>query len=177
MKASSSDGPTMKHVPILLFLSATCAWGQSAIEHHAWQDAGSFEPDSRTAMSITGPITLSGNPDYAVPGSVMTMTFNNGRQVELTSVGASWRNWSVVDNEKYTAEVFQFDQDPGELLNGNRLCGSGDGTTPLYAVFLEQSVLGLPPSLGMAIFQSVEPPQDINSPGLCGTFSYSIPDE
>lgn len=144
------------------------------MEHHAWQDAGLFEPESRTASAITGAITLSGNAEFAVPGSVMTMSFGNGRQVKLTSVGASWRKWTVVDDANYTAEVFQLEQDPGELLNGNRLCGGKEDGSSLYAVFVEQGVPGLPPSLGMAVFQSLEPPKDIDSPGLCGTFSYTI---
>jgi len=67
------------------------AAAQAAPEHHIWQDKGSFEPMSRTAEAITGPIKLSGNPNFATPGSKMTLSFGNGNAVELTSVGASWR--------------------------------------------------------------------------------------
>lgn len=160
-------------VQIAAIFIATSAGAQSAIEHHAWQNAASFPPLSRTAAAITGKITLSGNAEFAVEGSSMTLTFGNGAAVDLTSVGASWRTWDMT-GEKQTAEVFKLAGHPGELENGNTLCGGETAGENLYAVFFEQSLFDLPPSLGLAIFQSVEPPFDINSSGLCGTFSYTI---
>ena len=157
----------------LLFLSSP-AFAQSAIERHVWQDARSFAPISRTAGAITGAITLSGNPEFATEGSTMRMSFGNGALVDLVSEGASWRAWDLDGQRKQTAEVFRLSGDPGSLQNGNTLCGGGDPEQELFVVFYEQSLFGGDPSLTMVVFQSAEPPFDINSPGLCGTFTYEI---
>lgn len=166
----------MRHflfLPVLLVLP--CAvFAQSAIERHVWQDARSFAPYSRTAATITGEIALSGNDAFATEGSTMSISFGNGASVDLTSEGASWRTWDVGGQGKQTAEVFRLSDDPGSLQNGNTLCGDGDPAQGLFAVFHEQSLFGGDPSLTMAVFQSGEPPFDINSPGLCGTYSYEI---
>jgi hypothetical protein len=166
----------MRHflfLPILLVLP--CAvFAQSAIERHVWQDARSFAPYSRTAAAITGEIALSGNDAFATEGSTMSISFGNGASVDLTSEGASWRTWDVGGQGKQTAEVFRLSDDPGSLQNGNTLCGDGDSAQGLFAVFHEQSLFGGDPTMTMAVFQSVEPPFDINSPGLCGTFTYEI---
>lgn len=146
---------------------------QSAIERYAWQDARTFEPISRTATAITGAITLSGNPEFASEGSTMSLSFANGAAVKLTSVGASWRTWDL-SGEKQTAEAFVFSEHPGQLQNGNTLCGGEDSGQELYAVFYEHSLFNLPPTLNLALFEATEPPFDINSPGLCGTYSYEI---
>ena len=159
----------------LIIATSTSVWAQSATEHHAWQDASTFEPASRTASAITGAITLSGNVDFASPGSEVEMTFGNGNTVGLVSVGASWRSWVFGSEEKQTAEAFQIDRDPGELINGNSLCGTDRAEVSMFAVFYESSLFGLPPKLNLAVFQSAEPPIDIESLGLCGTYSYDIP--
>ncbi|WP_417260673.1 hypothetical protein [Celeribacter sp.] len=103
----------------------------------------------------------------------MGLTFGDGAVVNLTSHGASWRTWDEGGQDKQTAEVFRLSEDPGALGNGNTLCGGGN-PEPLYAVFYEQSLFGGDPMLTMAVFQSIEPPFDTNSPGLCGTFTYEI---
>ena len=104
---------------LLACLTPNLAMGQAALEHHVWQDKRSFEPMSRTAQAITGPIKLSGNRHFATPGSKMTITFGNGKSAALTAVGASWRGWGDADHEKVTAEVFRLDHDPGKLEQGN----------------------------------------------------------
>ncbi|MBB5723515.1 hypothetical protein FHS72_003160 [Loktanella ponticola] len=149
-------------------------FAQSAIERNVWQDARSFAPISRTAAAITGEIALSGDEAFATEGSTMSMSFGNGVSVDLTSEGASWRTWDVGGQGKQTAEVFRLSDDPGSLQNGNTLCGSDDPAQSLFAVFYEQSLFGGDPSLTMAVFQSSEPPFDINSSGLCGTYSYEV---
>lgn len=154
-------------------LIASEVGAQSAIERHAWQDTRTFEPSSKTAAAITGAITLSGNAAFASEGSTMSITFENGVAVELISEGASWRTWDL-SGGKQTAEVFVLSDHPGPLQNGNILCGGEDSEQDLYAVFYEHSLLELPPTLNLAVFQSPEPPFDINSPGLCGTYSYEI---
>ena len=160
-------------LPIILLATVVEAQAQSAIERHIWRDARSFEPISRTAEAITGTIALSGNPEFALPGSSMSMTFETGATVELTSEGASWRTWDAGGSGKQTAEVFRLSSDPGPLLSDNTLCGTDGNENSLFAVFFEQSLFGSY-SLGLAVFQSAEPPFDIDSPGLCGTFSYAI---
>lgn len=165
------------NVKALIFtyvLLAPPAFAQSAIERHIWQEAQSFLPISRTAVAITGPITLSGNDVFATEGSKMNLTFGDGVAVGLTSEGASWRTWDVGEHGKQTAEVFKLSDDPGPLRNGNTLCGDGASEENLYAVFYEQDPFGVGPTLTMAVFKLTAPPFDINSSGLCGTFSYEI---
>lgn len=148
---------------------------QSTIEQHVWQEARSFAPISRTADAITGTITLSGNPTFATEDSTMNMSFEKGASVALVSEGAFWRTWVLGSQGKQTAEVFRLTNDPGSLQNGNTLCGKRDAEKKLFAVFYEQSLFGGgDPSLTMAVFQSAGPPFNINSPGLCGTFTYAI---
>ncbi|MBZ9974201.1 MULTISPECIES: hypothetical protein [unclassified Mesorhizobium] len=146
---------------------------QSATEHHIWQDKREFEPYSRAAESITGAIRLSGNPEFAVAGSKMTITFGKGNNVDLTSVGAFWRQWDETVDKKTTAEVFKMSRDPGALRDGNTLCGDPKSDPARYVVFLEKSSLGHSPLLGVAVFGSKEAPYNINSKRLCGTFNYS----
>jgi hypothetical protein len=148
------------------------ALGQSAPEHHVWQDKRSFQPMSRTAQAITGPIKLSGNPQFATLGSKMKITFGNGKSAMLTAAGASWREWNDVNKEKVTAEVFRLDRDPGALQHGNTLCGDPAKNPARYVVFYEDLLLGQTPLLGVAVFESKKVPRDINSPGLCGTYNF-----
>lgn len=146
----------------------------SRVERHAWQDARTFEPYSRTAEAITGAITLSGNPEFARVGSTMSITFGNERTVGLVSEGASWRRWHTASDENITAEVFRFSDHPGELQFGNTLCGDAGAAGSIFAVFSEgRTGLGTT-TLRMAVFEAIEPPQSINSPGLCGTFFYEL---
>lgn len=155
---------------LLAFLAlASPVAAQSAIEHHTWQDRALFEPFSRTAAAITGAIVLWGNPDFAEPGSTMRMTFESGPSIDLVSVGASWREWDLGGGGKQTAEVFRVGRDPGELLNGNTLCG--DDVT--YLAFVEGDLMGTR-LLQLVAFSGEDIPKDVNSPGLCATFNYEI---
>jgi len=154
---------------------ANLAIGQSAIEHHLWQDQREFVAFSHTASAITGSIKLSGNKHFAKKGSTVTLTFGNGKTVKLTQIVAAWRPWKFNDNQKITAEVFRFDHDPGKLINGNTLCGNADSKTPIYVVFYEDHFVGTSDRLlELAMFPSNRPPHDINSKGICGTYNYSI---
>jgi hypothetical protein len=162
-----SLSPTL--TAFLALVSPTLA--QSAIEHHTWQDRGLYESVSSTARAITGAIVLWGNPEFAEPGSTMRLTFEAGPSIDLVSEGASWREWSL-SGGKQTAGVFRIDQDPGELLNGNSLCGGDD--VAAHLVFFEDDTMGGGRSLQLAVFSGDEPPADINSDGLCATFGYVI---
>jgi hypothetical protein len=150
------------------------AMGQAALEHHVWQDKRSFEPMSRTAQAITGPIKLSGNPHFATSDSKMTITFGNGKSAVLTAMGASWRKWDESDQKKVTAEIFRLDHDPGDLEQGNTLCGDPSKNPARYIVFHEETLLGEIPLLAIAVFGSKKVPTDIHSPGLCGTFNFYV---
>ena len=119
-------------------------------------------------MAITGDIGLSGNASFAEVGSTMQISFGAGEPVDLVSEGASWRQWSVA-GDKQTAEVFRLARDPGELLNGNTLCGD----EARYLVFSE-SWLGGGQTLEVAAFDSKKRPFDINSDGICATFTYVV---
>ena len=151
---------------------ASLSLAQSALERHVWQEARSFSPVSRTAVAITGEITLSGNDRFAEPGSTMRMTFGNGAVVDLVSEGASWRPWEIGSPDKQTAEVFRLSEDPGPLVNGNSLCGAGEAGEALYAVFFTDRFMDGPLTLILAVFQSPDPPFNINSDGICGTYSF-----
>lgn len=164
----------MKAAIVTCVLLAPSAFARSAIERHVWQEARYFSPISRTAAAITGPIRLSGNEVFATEGSEMRLTFGNGATVNLTSEGSSWRTWDVSGQGKQTAEVFRLSDNPGSLQNGNTLCGHANTEQNLYAVFYEQTFFGGDPTLTMAVFKSAEPPFDIDSSGLCGTFGYQI---
>ncbi len=163
----------MPFLLLLLFCFPVGVYAQSSIERHLWQEASVFEPFSRTAIAITGPITLSGNPEFASSGSTMTIAFGDGKEIGLVSEGANWRMWSL-SGAKRTAEIFRLKDDPGALLNGNTLCGGSPQGKPLYLAFFEEPNVGDLQTLVMAVFQSKSPPHDINSEGLCGTFSYSV---
>lgn len=160
---------TPKILALACMAMAAPVTAQSAIEHHAWQDRALFEPVSRTAMAITGAIVLWGNPDFAEPGSMMRMTFEAGPSIDLVSVGASWREWDLGGGGKQTAEVFQVGGDPGQLLNGNTLCG--DDVT--YLAFFEGNLQGTR-LLQLVAFSGEDTPVDVNSAGLCATFNYGI---
>jgi hypothetical protein len=164
----------MNKQPVICLLAClipNLAMGQAAPEHHVWQDKRSFEPMSHTAQAIVGTIKLSGNPHFATPGSKMTIAFGNGKSAKLTAAGASWREWDIADHGKITAEVFRLDHDPGKLEQGNTLCGDPKKDPARYVVFYD-SALGQTQLLGMAVFESKNVPWDINSPGLCGTYSF-----
>lgn len=156
-------------IGMLAIIQCSFAFAQSAIEHHAWQDKRAFKPYSTTANAITGTIRLSGNKNFATPGSKMKITFGNGKKSNLTSVGASYRQWLDTSNDKVSAEVFKIAKDPGTLLNGNSLCGDPVS----YIVFAEDYSYSSN-LLSVAVFSSKKAPWDINSPGLCATYNYVI---
>ena len=167
-------GRVWKTTAVLFCAAKTTAIAQSALEHHAWQDRRTFPPYSRTAEAITGAIKLSGNKRFASAGGTMTVTFGRGKPVKLTSIGTSHRRWSDVSDQKVTAEVFRLENDPGRLKGGNTLCGDLVKEPARYMALNDAVGFDGEPILGVAVFSSKQVPKDINSPGLCGTFNYSI---
>ncbi len=124
-----------------------------------WRQAVIFEAASTTAMSITGTISLARS---ASPNE-LTLKFETGKALKLTSV-TEWKNG---------AEVFATDGDPGELINGNTLCGGGE-TPARYIVFADEEPVADFLEMSMAVFSPQSPPPDMNGADLCTTFSYSI---
>lgn len=135
-------------------------------ERHLRQEAGTFEPYSRTAHAITGDMVLSGNLDFAVPGSKMTISFTGHEPIDLVSVGATWRKWDPGGNT-LTAETFELAKDPGTLLKGNVLCSE----QARYLVFTDPWGFN-EKIVSIAVFSGKTPPKDIDAEGLCGTFNY-----
>lgn len=138
-------------------LVGTAAWASQVKQ--LWRQATLFEAASTTAMSITGTISLSKG---AGPNE-LTLKFENGKTVELTRV-SQWNDG---------AEVFSTNGDPGELINGNTLCGGGD-TPARYIVFENEEPIADFLLMSMAVFSSQSAPSDMNGADLCATFSYSI---
>lgn len=125
-----------------------------------WQEDASFEAYSTTAESVTGDIAISGSESEKV------LSLSTGDEIGLSFVEDRSSGWNLNDNEVWPGGVFAIDEDPGPLVNGNSFCGAEAAT---YLVFtpLDDTLLQ------MAVF-SGEAPENIESPGLCGTFNYII---
>lgn len=141
----------------LVLTAAPVAFAQSGIERHAWQSQKPLKPMSRTAYSITGPLTFL--PSVIVFGK---------KAVPVKSVGRFWRNWGN-DGQDHTAEIFELSSDPGALLQGNTLCGADEKAR--YVVVWE-SVDNHGGAVNVSVWNSDVAPKDANSEGLCGTFAY-----
>lgn len=125
-----------------------------------WQKDASFAAYSTTAESVTGDLSISGSDAEKV------LTTSTGHEIGLTFVEDRSSGWNLNDNEVWPGGVFAIDEDPGPLVNDNTLCGAEAAT---YLVFtpLDDTLLQ------MAVF-SGDAPENIESPGLCGTYNYSI---
>ena len=157
---------------ILGLMSGQVANAQAALTHFPWNDARTFEPLSRTAQDITGPLTIISASEPLREGSVAEIQFGNSRPLTMTFVSASWRHWSVIDpGEKVTAEVFALSEDPGPLVMGNLICG---GDEPARFLVLFEHWMAGSHDIRMLAFSSTDVPFDLNSPGLCGTFGYQV---
>ena len=134
-----------------------------------WREQRSFQPVSRTAEAITGPVTLS-----AASGGRMVLTFGDGKSVGLIPAGGGRREWDFASpGETTMGEVFRLSRDPGPLLLGNVLCGDPKTSPARFVVFLDRSSSDGVPALGAAVFESRKAPYDIHSPGLCATYNYT----
>jgi hypothetical protein len=78
--------------------------------------ADDYKAVSNTAMSVTGDISFDD----------LSITFETGDELSFSSLVA---DHFVVDGERVPASVYRVaDPSDPELLNGNRLCGSGPVT-------------------------------------------------
>lgn len=154
----------------ILLAGACPAFAQSAIERHVWQDARTFEPVSRTATMFTGAITLNGHEAFAELGRKLVVEFEKGPTVVMSSAGAFDRTWTM-NGGRQTGEMFEMNLE-GLQPFAESLCGEGEEAWPLYAVFAEDQSLSGALQLHLAVFRSPIRPVNIDSRGLCATFTY-----
>ena len=134
---------------------------------------GSWKPLSRTAFSITGPVTLRHNRlTLARKTFALTLVKAEVDQAHLTSAG------KIVDmsEQPTSAKLFKtvLPKD-ARLLNGNNICGADHDATWVLAVFAEAR-------LSLAFFSGARQPElnpaiVANGHELCGTFSYVSADK
>ena len=105
-------------------------------------------PVSRTAIDA-GSLYLT---DFADEPKITA----GNTEAELTLIGSYWRDWDG-DGAKDTADLFAL---KGVFVP---LCG---GDIRYLAVYRNTS------GIGLSAFTGGNPPRDINSPGLCATFTY-----
>ena len=123
-----------------------------------WQEDASFAAYSTTAESVTGDISISGSDSEKV------LTTADGSEIGLSFVEDRSSGWNLNDNEVWPGGVFALDEDPGALENGNTLCGEDSASYLVFTPLDEET-------LQMAVF-SGNAPENIESPGLCGTYNY-----
>lgn len=113
---------------------------------------------STTAMAITGDIGLSED----------SITFGNGAQVRLSAAGTRpGADWQEITTTDASVQLYLMAGDPGELLNGNTLCG-GIGPATYLAVQQFGTDGG---DLSLSVFAGAAPPRTV-SDRLCGTFNF-----
>lgn len=120
-------------------------------------------------MAITGKLKFSGLKPRTDAGGKMTLTFENGKKVVLTSLGVQRRRWDVSSDKRMQGEVFAMEKDPGRLLNRNLLCGD---LPARYVVFYDETDIFGEVYLGLSVFSSPAPPADGQGQDLCGTYNY-----
>lgn len=124
---------------------------------------GSYQPLSRTSASITGPIKISKE------NGKLYIYFQGKGPFSLLSKGMVSGKWDGIDSGKIiNAQIYEIDRDPGQLMNGNSLCGN---TNAHYLVFYDDILYG-EHLLELEVFSSLDSPSSIDSNGLCGTFNY-----
>ncbi|MEJ8476163.1 hypothetical protein [Roseibium algae] len=121
-----------------------------------------FNPESNTSMAITGPIIASQS----------LLIFGNGTQMKLRLLGETTGAWGV-SGQSLPAQIFSIGSNPGELMNGNTLCGP-EGA-PTYLVVFQFKSYGMW-SLNLGVFNGSQPPVSMNDDGLCGTYGFIMDD-
>lgn len=143
----------MRLAPSLLF--AASAYAAPILE-----SPQAFNPYSRTASAITGPVIVSRS----------SIVFGNGAGTQLTFLDDVRSKWGA-SNQSFRAQIFALDSDPGQLLNGNALCGAGDAPTHLAAFQSDNFGSWI---LTLAVFRGKDAPASIDDAGLCGTFNFAM---
>ena len=130
-----------------------------AKETRPWEGEATLAANSKTAISITGDIRLSG------PFEARQMSFASGDSVVLEPVALVKAPWSMSGADDLVGMVYVAMSDPGELLNGNYLCSAE--LPARFLVFTEEAGF-----VQMAVF-SGKMPRSIDAPGLCGTYNFT----
>lgn len=121
-----------------------------------------FNPDSSNAKAITGPIILSTD----------RITFTNGASAKLELEDGNYVGyWNVFDGERFQAQLFSVETDPGPLLEDNLLCSSGSPARFLVIARRKGPVTG--DYLQVSVFSGSKPPLSGDDPNICGSFAYS----
>ncbi len=160
--ASSREEPTVTLRPCLPLLTIALLLTPPATFAEdwtmPWQVDASFAALSSTAQSVTGDISVHGSDAEKV------LITADGTEIGLTFVEDRSSGWNLNDNEVWPGGVFALDEDPGALENGNTLCGEDSASYLVFTPLDEET-------LQMAVF-SGNAPENIESPGLCGTYNY-----
>jgi hypothetical protein len=141
---------------VVLGLVAGMASAEGALP---WEGDVTLAAYSKTAMSITGDVVISG------PIEARQVTFGSGAGMGIVPVGEVMADWSLTGSEAANAMIYAAKGDPGVLLNGNSLCGAE--TPARFVVFTDEGDF-----IQMAVF-SGEQPTGIDAPGLCGTYGFT----
>ena len=133
---------------------------------------GSWSPLSRTAFSITGPVTLGHNRLTLARKTFALTLVKEVDRAHLTPAGKI----ADMSEQPTSAKLFKtvLPKD-ARLLNGNNICGADHGATWVLAVFAEAR-------LSLAFFSGARQPElnpaiVANGHELCGTFGYISADK
>ena len=123
------------------------------------EEAQAFNPDSETAIAVTGPVILS----------TKRMVFEAGQLLDLDLVDqAASGDWGASGNVP-VAQVFRVSGDVGPLRQQNTLCG--DQPVTYMAVWDEESSGSK--MLGIAMFTGTEIPTGVAQEGICATYFFA----
>lgn len=136
----------------LIAFIAACSTNQSLNTQNAWHAM------SRTAISITGDITVSANQ----------ITFQNGAFLSIRAVGEDAENNITLYKVISTSNP--------KLLNGNYICGK----TPVNYLSFKKVGTKPKPDLSMTVYYAeslqlqdlVSPDQTAAAANICATYNY-----
>lgn len=145
-----------------IFAISYCSMALPLIAAPVLEYPRSYNPSSRTAQAITGPIIVSSD----------AVVFSNGARAELEFVESRDGDWSS-SGKSIPAQIYRVTTSPGELLQGNYLCSEDDPVT--FLAFTQAELFGNW-SLGMAAFRGEGVPQASAEGTMCGTYNFDLPD-
>ncbi|NBZ89283.1 hypothetical protein [Stagnihabitans tardus] len=131
----------------------------------SWLMEAHYAASSTTAEGVTGDFDLSAE-DW-----VWTLDFANGASLDTSFVEQRSSAWKPSDGEVWAGAVLEVEEDPGELENGNTLCGAEEAS---FIVFTPVDEAQIGAALQIAVFSGETPPENIEDPSLCGTYIYEI---
>lgn len=148
--------------PLMIALSFCLA--TPALAEMPWNQDIQLAALSDTAMAITGDIDISG------PDEEKVITTAGGAEIWLSYYEDRSSGWNMADNEVWPGGVYEVTEDPGELENGNSLCGEYAASFLVFTP-IEDEIMG--EFLQIAVFAG-DAPENIESAGLCGTLNFAL---